>query len=262
MDMDTNKVEELHDDIYRDFNKPADKIDMELRFFQPWSTFVMETVLPPPVLEAMIEISNTVAADPERLNFGHKLEGQIEDEFIIPPELLKQRGVISFLLDMCRKYITYATIQSNPHDSELILNQEQGWLPKIISMWMVSQKDNEYNPVHVHTGCSLSAIMYLKIPEYLPSRKSQHPYYDGSIAFSNNTSNNEWSKSQLQMQPYVGQLFIFPSTLQHQVYPFRTADGKGERRSVSFNATFSSKAEQNKLSEQESAKNFKANINS
>jgi len=30
------------------------------------------------------------------------------------------------------------------------------------------------------------------------------------------------------------------------VYPFRTADGKGERRSVSFNAVFSSKAEQDK----------------
>ena len=27
----------------------------------------------------------------------------------------------------------------------------------------------------------------------------------------------------------------------HQVYPFRTPDGKGERRSVSFNAVFSSK---------------------
>ena len=33
--------------------------------------------------------------------------------------------------------------------------------------------------------------------------------------------------------------FIFPSQQSHFVYPFRTADGKGERRSVSFNAIFS-----------------------
>ena len=35
------------------------------------------------------------------------------------------------------------------------------------------------------------------------------------------------------------------------VYPFRTPDGKGERRSVSFNVIFSSKTEQEQLKKQE-----------
>ena len=40
----------------------------------------------------------------------------------------------------------------------------------------------------------------------------------------------------------IQDFFIFPSTQAHCVYPFRTADGKGERRSVAFNASFSSKS--------------------
>ena len=54
----------------------------------------------------------------------------------------------------------------------------------------------------------------------------------------------------------MGDFFIFPSSQQHWVYPFRTPDGKGERRSVSFNAVFSSKTEQERLKkEQEEQQN-------
>ena len=39
----------------------------------------------------------------------------------------------------------------------------------------------------------------------------------------------------LTINPQPGDFFIFPAEQYHMVYPFRTADGKGERRSVSFN---------------------------
>ena len=45
------------------------------------------------------------------------------------------------------------------------------WLPKLTSMWIVSQKDHEYNPIHMHSD-NISAIMYLKIPEYLQREHS------------------------------------------------------------------------------------------
>jgi hypothetical protein len=37
--------------------------------------------------------------------------------------------------------------------------------------------------------------------------------------------------------PKVGDIFLFPSTLRHQVYPFRTENEQGIRRSMSFNIT-------------------------
>ena len=119
----------------------------------------------------------------------------------------------------------------------------------LTSMWMVSQKDHEYNPVHVHTKCDMSAVMYLKIPEYLPARKSHRIDEDGIITFTNNSSTDKiWADPNLQIIPQVGDFFIFPATQRHQVYPFRTADGKGERRSVSFNVEFLSKTEHEKES--------------
>ena len=118
-------------------------------------------------------------------------------------------------------------------------------------MWVNSQKDNEYFTLHNHNNCALSSVMYLKIPEYLPSRRTywKDPNYndDGAIVFSSNSSNTKWSKPYLQIQPQLGDFFLFPAEQLHQVYPFRTPDGKGERRSVSFNALFSSKSEQDIL---------------
>ena len=43
------------------------------------------------------------------------------------------------------------------------------------------------------------------------------------------------TNSTLLLSPEVGDLFLFSSSLKHQVYPFRTADKKGIRRSLSFN---------------------------
>ena len=40
--------------------------------------------------------------------------------------------------------------------------------------------------------------------------------------------------SKYAIKPHVGQLFVFPNWLLHQVYPFR---GKGIRRSISFNVS-------------------------
>ena len=94
--------------------------------------------------------------------------------------------------------------------------------------------------------------MYLKIPEYLPSRQCYGgSEKDGAIEFLNNSSQDQiWGVPMLQVFPQVGDFLMFPSSQQHLVYPFRTADGKGERRSVSFNAEFTNKPEQDALRKQ------------
>jgi hypothetical protein len=228
--------------------KNPEKFQMEFELLQPWSTFVMKTQLPPPILESMIKITDKILEDKEpAIRFGDKLAGQIEDEFFIAPNILKREGMIPFFLDMCKNYIINAYFQQHKEDQEMILKTE--WSPKLTSMWIVSQKDNEYNPNHTHADAdsvemaAISGVMYLKIPEYLPPikppNKKNRPVVDGAIAFSNNTSQDSiWAAPSITILPEVGDFFIFPSTQLHQVYPFRTPDGKGERRSVSFNADF------------------------
>jgi hypothetical protein len=69
----------------------------------------------------------------------------------------------------------------------------------------------------------------------LPSRKTKDT--DGAISFMGNESKTDgtMTNSTLTISPKIGDLFLFPSSLKHQVYPFRTTDGKGIRRSMSFN---------------------------
>ena len=223
---------------------------MQVELLQPWSTFVMATRLPSAILEKMIRIADEIIKKGEKESVG---AGQIKDQFLIDPEILEQEELMDFFLDMCRKYIVQAFCQTEPFNKENILKEE--WFTRLTGMWINSQKDNEYFPIHTHTTCNLSSVIYLKIPEYLPSRRFyNNPSEDGSIIFTNNSSQDIiWGTPTLQIQPEVGDFFIFPASQQHLVYPFRTADGKGERRSVSFNAEFSSKTEQDTLKKQQKA---------
>jgi hypothetical protein len=225
----------------QNIKKMMEKFEMECELLQPWSTFVMKTQLPPPVLEKMMKITDEIINNKESATrYGDRLAGQIEDEFLIEEEILEREDLMGFFLDVCRTYVVQAFCQSQPYNKQEILRES--WITQMTKMYVVSQHDNEYNPIHVHShGCHLSTVMYLKIPDYLPNRKLHKKQEDdGAITFTNNSSTDKiWGDPTLQIQPRVGDFFIFPATQVHQVYPFRTADGKGERRSVSFNADFS-----------------------
>ena len=217
-------------------NNTEENFELDVEFLQPWSTFVLKTTLPPPVLEEMIKISDEIVENRESAtSVGHQLAGQIEDEFLIEFKLLSST-LKGFLSNMCKTYIEQAYSQHSPFNKEKFLKEKKSI--EMTGMWVVSQKDNEYNPIHIHSGL-LSSVMYLKIPEYLPARKSDRVDEDGAITFTNNSSTDKhWGTAQLSVTPKVGDFFIFPATQAHQVYPFRTADGKGERRSVSFNIDY------------------------
>ena len=220
--------------------------NMPMELLQPWSTFVLSTKLPPPVLEKMIRLTDEIVEN-KKSDSDAIRPAQIEDQFYIELKILEREDLAGFFLEVCRNYVIQAYCQAFPFKKEKVVNEE--WQTRLDEFWIVSQKDNEYNPLHFHSG-HLSAIMYLKIPEYLPSRKSDGR--DGQIIFTNNSSTDKiWSESSLTISPQVGDFFIFPASQKHSVYPFRTPDGKGERRSVSFNAIFTSKSEQDFIKKQQ-----------
>ena len=222
--------------------------------FQPWSTFVLGTTLPSEVLERMIKLTDEIIEDRAGTS-DDTGAAQIEDEFLIDLEKFAQEEVQSFefLMEACGTYVIQAYCQSKPFNKEQYVKKE--WELEFAGpVWINSQKDNEYFSIHTHVNCAISASIYLKIPEYLPSRKSYEGVgeQDGAITFTNNVSLNRiWGFPIMQVSPQVGDFFIFPSAQLHQVYPFRTPDGKGERRSVSFNAEFTSKSEQDFIKKQQ-----------
>ena len=101
--------------------------------------------------------------------------------------------------------------------------------------WFVRQYENEYNPLHVHTGSKLSCVGYLSLPDGIEeewdNERKKHHTCNGHIQFASGT-NSGYNLTTFLARPTVGDFYLFPSELFHTVYPFYT---KGERRSFSMN---------------------------
>jgi uncharacterized protein (TIGR02466 family) len=219
---------------------------MPLHLIQPWSVPVLHTKLPDEILRKMIDISDSVIGDKKSLNHGKNLAGQIETELLVDHEILKSAGVFEFFHDVIQQYVIQQKCQQYPFNEKQI--KDEGWIVNMLSMWIVSQQPNEYNPIHIHTQCQLSSVMYLKVPKFAPPRKDHRDMDDGAITFVSNSSNDvELSQPSLTLRPTVGDFFIFPAKQQHMVYPYRCKEGDTERRSVSFNAVFQSQTDYNKV---------------
>ena len=231
----------------------AYNIDMEM--IQPWSDVLMKVKLPDDILEGMLNITDEVLQDPDRKNWGDNLAGQIVDEPLIPHEMMQNHKistggtVFEFLMNVVGEYIKQCSFQQATR-SDFDRVKDIQWLTQMKSAWIVSQWEGEYNPIHIHTECALSTVMYLKVPEFLPSTKPERDD-DGCIMFIGaGHQNARLTRNIIKHKPKVGDFFIFPAHLQHCVYPFKT-DGDFERRSVSFNADFINKAEWEKLQQQQ-----------
>jgi len=213
--------------------------EMKYDLIQPWSVPVMKTTLPSNVLQTMIEISDLIIADKGAISWGEYLAGQIENELLIEHNILEQTGVMDFFLGAVRQFIIMCKFQMN----EI---QQEEWLVQMLRMWIVSQQPGEYNPLHTHLNCQISSVMYLKVPKMLPDRKEHRQGNDGSIFFVSNASRDtNFSSPDITYPPQVGDFYIFGAHQQHAVYPYRCEEGQEdvERRSISFNAIFQSKAD-------------------
>jgi len=220
------------------------RYEMQVQLIQPWSVPVFKTTLPPEILQTMIEISDQIIADKETKSHGEYLAGQIEKELRVEHNLLEQTGVMGFFLGAVRQFIITCKCNMMPGFEQAI--QKEEWLIQMLTMWIVSQQPNEYNPMHIHTECTISSVMYLKVPKILSSKKEHRPNDDGSILFATNASRDvDFSVPNIVIHPAVGDFYIFGAQQQHAVYPYRCAEGQKEteRRSISFNAIFQSKAD-------------------
>ena len=226
-----------------------------IELIQPWADVLMKVQLPQMMIDAMLDITDQVLQDPDRKNWGDNLAGQIADEPLIPHELMqnyklgKEGTVFNFFMDIVGKYVQHCTAQSATlQDYDKVKNIN--WLTQMKSCWIISQWEGEYNPIHVHTECQMSTVMYLKIPEFLPGVKPDRDD-GGCIMFIGGAGGgSRLTRNLLKVQPKVGDFYIFPAHLQHTVYPFRT-DGDFERRSVSFNADWIAKSQYDEMQKQQ-----------
>jgi len=242
--MSTRQERRRQERLAKKQGKGEQTYNMEVTLIQPWSVPVFKTTLPPEILQTMIEISDQIIADKETKSHGEYLAGQIEKELRVEHDILEQAGAMGFFIGAVRQFIITCKCQQMPGLEQAI--QKEEWLIQMLTMWIVSQQPNEYNPMHIHTQCKISAVMYLKVPKMLPTKKEHRPNDDGSILFATNASRDvDFSVPNIVIHPQVGDFYIFGAQQQHAVYPYRCAEGQKEteRRSISFNSIFQSKAD-------------------
>ena len=104
--------------------------------------------------------------------------------------------------------------------------------------WMNVNRAGNFNTLHSHPGCFLSATYYVKVP---PVMKGGEIYFRdprGPAVAMYETPGIElpWIGSGIGIPaaPATGKLLLFPSWLEHRVERF---EGEGERISIAFNAS-------------------------
>ena len=108
-------------------------------------------------------------------------------------------------------------------------------------LWVNYQKENEFNPVHDHTGV-YSFVVWMKIPTN-HFEQNKNPISLNSNSHKISAFDFQYTDMLGSIRPYTyemspkaeGTMLFFPSTLKHQVYPFYNCDE--ERISISGNVS-------------------------
>ena len=193
--------------------------------------------LPDDALNAMINMTDNIIKDKKSESHGQNLAGVIDKELKIYKSDMDEAGVDQLLESCVKSYVVHCARQHGMFKEHYVTDSD------VNSAWVVSQYANEYNPIHNHTGCEISGVIYLKVPDVkgrrnLQSKKGKMDS-DGDISFvyctASQRNHDIFEKGLVQITPVPGLMLMFPSYLGHTVYPFV---GEGERRCIAFNANY------------------------
>ena len=191
---------------------------------KPFGPSIVKIKMPNEMIKEINQYVDLVIKDDQRikrLDEGDKLIGKVQQEFLMEVEFMKKIKWAEFLASNVSSWA-----------QEELKKEIKNF--QLIKSWVVRQFQNDYNPVHWHSG-DISGVGYLKVPSNLgntsqPDKKTNE---NGKLQLISG-SPNLFSKSTYLVKPELGDFYLFPNYLMHTVYPFSGTDE--ERRSVSFNA--------------------------
>jgi uncharacterized protein (TIGR02466 family) len=157
----------------------------------------------------------------EELKWNKNLAGLIKQEFKIK-EQNKLKQILNPYLLLFKK--AYKEWYEKNCQNIIIKNA-----------WVNYMKANESNPIHTHTECNFSSVLYLKMPKNLKKEIESFETSGtkpGDISFLINAQGSKTFINIKSFTPEIGDFFIFPADLNHFVNSFKS---KGERISLAIN---------------------------
>ena len=197
--------------------------------YTPFGPRVMKSSVPQNIIDIINNKANAILDDDKRskdLDYSANLAGNVKKEVAL------SLGEVKSLETIVNKLVTEYIMktvgnQFNPENTNMTYTS-----------WVVSQYAGDFNPVHIHDS-QLSGVLFLKLPPNYEEEYRREDHYPsvGCLEFVGSVPNT-FSKHSWMCKPTIGDLYLFPSWLLHQVYPFRS---EGERRSMAFNIPLRSK---------------------
>jgi len=206
------------------------------------SKSLFHTMLPKKIINDMKPDVVRTLNDPNAESYDLNLAGRIENGLQVKLDISQSgEGVSTFVKlaeDLGTSYVerffgrTFG--DSKAFEGKVTMND----------IWIVSQRENDYNPLHIHNNASpagLSGVVYIEVPQQLEDKDSsvvrRKDGQDGwlNIVFGTQTQvdmNNFAGPECFSFEPIPGRLLLFPQNTPHLVYPFK---GSGDRICVAFN---------------------------
>ena len=193
--------------------------------YQPFGPSILKVKMPQDYVDRLNAESDRILNDEklsEKHDWAHNLAGNVKKAIAIDHNKIK--GLPEFLVTMSKTYYKH-TIDKEPVEGSKVS----------FRVWIVSQYAGDFNPMHIHDA-NLSGVAFLKMPDKFEEeyKKEDHHKTVGCLEFLGSVPNHFANHSYL-VKPEIGDFYLFPSWLTHQVYPFRS---EGERRSMAFNVHF------------------------
>ena len=123
---------------------------------RPFGPTIVKLKMPVEMISEMNNYVDTIIKDKEKsqkLNYGKNLIGKVQQEFLMEVDFMKKIRWAEFLGSNVQRWLSSET------DNKIEKFE-------LIRSWIVRQFQNDYNPIHYHSG-HISGVGYLKVPKNL-----------------------------------------------------------------------------------------------
>ena len=223
-------------------DKSDDRVHYKMQVLP--AVYVLETQMPQKMVDDVNDYMDEYREDKNKQSLASTLVGQIDkgEQLLLDHNDKRMVEYNNFICSLSAEYINNFAAAGNPLKCAKKV--------EIDETWSVHSYDGDYNPIHDHgtkTLMGISTTAWTKVPSQIGAKAiANSPSYslynesghsDGCISFQYGRvsvldSERLAPAQSFVMTPEVGKLLIFPSWLQHMVYPFK---GDGERRTIASN---------------------------
>lgn len=181
--------------------------------------FIRDTV-PEHLFELLKKEVYSIDLTAEDNLYNNNLAGNISKEFKLEKYKIELE---QYMLGLCNDYASAWDTTNTTKD--LIVDNLEMYV-----YWANFQKKHEFNPMHTHDG-SYSFVIWIQVPYLIedeltmPNCKKSNMPRAGMFSFIYNNIFGELREASFPVdKTFERTIFLFPSAINHIVYPFATSD--------------------------------------